>query len=73
MAPNLNNAAVNAHTGVAWYLFGVGPMPLSTPQDLALAHLHRALDEGAFEHPWNVNTLFQVTHPRPFSQKWLHI
>ena len=48
-------------------------MPPPTSQDLALACLHRALDEEAFEHPWNVNILFQVTHLRPFSQKWLHI
>ena len=37
-------------------------MPPPTSQDLALACLHRALDEEAFEHPWNVNILFQVTH-----------
>jgi hypothetical protein len=35
-------------------------MPPLTPQDLALAQLHRALDEGTFEcfkHPlaWNAN------------------
>jgi len=55
MAPNLNNAVNNACTGVARYLLGVGPMPSSTPQDLALAQLHRALNGGAFEHPWNTN------------------
>jgi hypothetical protein len=36
----------NAHTRVAKYLLGIGLMP--TPQDLALARLHRALDGGAF-------------------------
>jgi hypothetical protein len=51
----------NARTGVARYLLGVGPMPPPTPQDLALARLHRALDGGAFEHPWNANLPPQAT------------
>jgi hypothetical protein len=43
-----------ACAGVARYLLGAGPM-LPPTQDLALAQLHRALNGGAFEHPWNAN------------------
>jgi hypothetical protein len=45
----------NTRAGVAkGPLLGVGPMPPPTPQDIALARLHRALD-GAFQQPWNTN------------------
>jgi hypothetical protein len=56
----------NARAGIVGYLLGAGPitpMPPPTHQDLALARLHRALDGGAFEHPWNVNLPPQATHP----------
>ena len=47
MAANPNHA----HTGVARYLLGIGPMPPPRPEDIALAHLQGALDGGAFEQP----------------------
>jgi hypothetical protein len=57
MALNPNNA----YTGVARYFVEVGAMPPPTPQDLALAQLHRTFDGEAFEHPWNANIPPQTT------------
>jgi hypothetical protein len=36
-------------------------MPPLTPQDLALARLHAALNGGAFENPWNTNLRLHAT------------
>lgn len=44
----------NANTGragMAQYLMGLGPMPLPTPQEIALGLANRDLNSGAYENP----------------------
>ena len=54
MANEQSNVNPSRGGHITPYLLGLAPMPPLRQQDIAVAHLNRAMNSGAFAHPGSV-------------------